>query len=486
MPITSIIPRMISVLKNPASAVPMVISELGNPLSLVPITIKDTVSCSSLTYHANNHGGKIEAIDKATDEFGTEAIWIGGIPLFKKIIDKTVYKLAKISPDVDARIIRHKEYAEWAKENAKGFIDKKAGKTVAEAIEDCILHSGKTKALYFGKVAIATALTAGTYLLLTKFRQKSTKERAEKEKLAEAEKLKKNEKLQKQEQQSSLDEHEKNVSSNPVFQAIGKKQLSFKGLGQNLVDGLLFNPVHNMKLIDVTITGERLGTKRNDTEFGEFLIKEGAFFCFMYFLGNILQDGFAKVSEFFGKPIGLDIKALMSDEVKNALSSNKIVNDIKEFKNALPEEKTKEELSKLSKEARIAHENNGFMKTLDFIIENPDNIAVKTAKKSGVIGTLKNGIDVDTSKFISGKDFKKVVQDLEKLDTHFKSSGLAVEKFLKRLKGLKVGSVGFNMLTSCLVFAVAVPKLMYGYRKKKNGTTKFHVVEDIKNGKVTA
>ena len=38
-----------------------------------------------------------------------------------------------------------------------------------------------------------------------------------------------------------------------------------------------------------------------------------------------------------------------------------------------------------------------------------------------------------------------------------------------------------NIGISCLVLGYVIPKLIYKYREMKTGTTKFHVVEDIKN-----
>lgn len=441
-----------------ASIAPKVISTLGNPSSLVPILVKDTVSCLSLTGYAYNNGGKVEALDRATDEFGTEAIWIGGIPFFKKIIDKTIYKLAKLNPDVDIRIIKNKEYAEWAKKQAKGFINKERSQTVLSALEDSLQNSTKAKGLYIGKVALATALTLGSYFTLTKFRQKATKERVEKE-IAD-DKLDLSNKVQQKTNQEFLSKNSnKNISFNSVFKPFDQNKPSFKGLGQNIVNGILFNPVHNMKLIDAGITGQRLDQSRNKTEFAEFAIKEGGLFCFIYFLGDILQKGFNNISEkVFKKPIGLDVRVLMSDELKNGLQSDKIAADLTK----LP-----------AKEAKLTD-------MLDFIVKNPDNIVVQSAKKSGIVSTLGDTKDVDVSKFISREAFDKVAENLKKVDAHFKTSGMQVEKFLGKSKGLKVASVAFNILSSCFVLGYIVPELMYGYREKKRGSKKFHVAEDIK------
>ena len=57
-------------------------STLGNPNSLVPLGVKDASSCLGMT--AGSYAtGKEEGFDRFIDEFGTEALWLGGIPAFK-------------------------------------------------------------------------------------------------------------------------------------------------------------------------------------------------------------------------------------------------------------------------------------------------------------------------------------------------------------------------------------------------------------------
>ena len=77
-----------------------VVSTLGNKESLIPIMIKDGVDSASLTCKSFKEGGAVEGMDRFIDEFGTQAIWIGGIPFYKKLIDLTAYKAAKLNPAV--------------------------------------------------------------------------------------------------------------------------------------------------------------------------------------------------------------------------------------------------------------------------------------------------------------------------------------------------------------------------------------------------
>lgn len=428
-----------------------IVSTLGNKDSLIPIMIKDGVDSTSLTVKSFKEGGPVEGMDRAIDEFGTQAIWIGGIPFYKKLIDLTAYKLAKINPQVDPRIIANGEYASWAKENAKGIMSNTKNQPVKTAIEDCLKDGGKlAKNLYKGKVVAATALTLGTFFLLTKTKQKKTKDTV----ISELNTVKKHDVFEKEQEPKIFDEFTNytNPTNTP----------SFKGIGKNLADAVMFNPVHNMKIIDAGITTERLACSRNKTEFCEHAIKEGGFLFFIYGFGNLIEKGINKASDkFFHKPIDLQIDVLMDDKFKEALSSGKIASDV----SLLPEK------------------SKSLTEKLNFLLNNPDNIIVQAAKKSGLVQTVKDSKGkqvIDTSKFIDTKAIETLADNLSNIDKNYKLSAEPINKFLNKTKGLKVASVMANIGISCFVLGYAIPKLIYKYRAMKTGTTKFHVAEDIK------
>lgn len=478
---------------------PKIISTLGSSSSLAPIVLKDGVVSGSLTSYSYKAGGKVEGIDRATDEFGTEAIWIGGIPFFKKLIDITAYKFAKLNPSVDIRVVSDKDYSAWAVKNAKGFmnqepegkiakavqgfvqkvIGKKPNQTVLDALEKSINNPTKTKSLYLAKVAAATALTLISYFALTKTRQNMTKKRVKDEIIGD-QKTQTSKELQKANHEFLTKEANKNVAFNSVFQPFVQKQPSFKGIGQSIADGILFNPVHNMKLIDAGITSERLAQSRNKTELAEYSIKEGFFLFFIYGSGYFIQKVFDKIAhKIFNRPINLDINVLTSKDLKEALLADKITEDIAKMQSKIPAALSKKKLKNLSKADQVVFKKDRLMKTLEFIVDNRDNIVVKAAKHAGVISTV--GEEIDTSKFISVKEFDKVVKNLKNIDDSFKVAAKPLEKFLKKTKGLKIASVLSNMAICCFVLGFVVPEVMYKYREAKTGTKKFHVAEDIKN-----
>lgn len=432
-----------------------IISTLGNKESLIPIMVKDGVDSASLTYKSFKEGGKVEGVDRAIDEFGTQAIWIGGIPFYKKLIDWTAYKLAKINPGVDPRIIANKEYAQWAKENAQGIMSNSKTQSVKDAISDCLKDGGnKAKNLYKGKIIAATALTLGTFFLLTKTKQKNTKNTV----LNDINNNKKSNTFdtfittQTPDIFADIENFKKNNDNKP----------SFKGIIKNISDAIMFNPVHNMKIIDAGITTERIGCSRNKVEFAEHSIKEGLFLFFLYGFGPLIEKGINKFSsKVLNKPIDLEIDVLMDSKFAEALKNGKIASDLRK----MPVGKS-------------------LTDKLNFIVQNPDNIIVQAAKKSNIVSTVKDKAGnsvVDTSKYIDMKAIDSLIENLKNIDDKFKVSNEPVKKFLNKAKALKVTSVMTNIGISCLFLGYVIPKLVYKYREMKTGTTKFHVEQDLKN-----
>ncbi len=436
-----------------------IISTLGNKESLIPIMVKDGVDSASLTYKSFKEGGAVEGTDRFIDEFGTQAIWIGGIPFFKFLIDKTAYKHAKINPGVDPRIIADKEYSNWALNNAKGIMSNSKNQTVKNAISDCLKDGGNlAKNLFKGKVIAATALTLASFFLLTKTKQRKTKNTVLKEMNNEV--------------NNSEIKHLFNIEENntpAIFAEYGsnkEQKPSFKGFAKNLSEAIMFNPVHNMKIIDAGITSERLLCSRNKNEFAEHAIKEGGFLFFIYGFGNLIEKGINKFSsKVLKKPIDLPIDVIMDSSFAQALKEGKIAEDI----------------------AKMPSKDKSLTEKLNFIINEPENILVKAAKKAKIVSTVKDTTGkniVDTSKYIDIKDLETLANNLLNIDSKYSISKEKINTFLNKTKALKVASVTANIGISCLFLGYIIPTAIYKYRQNKTGTTTFHVANDIrKNNK---
>ena len=114
-----------------------------------------------------------------SDEFGTQAIWLFGIPVYKKIMDLTMYKGLKIDPNFDVRNLSNK----------RSKLLEKSIEYADSSIKESMIKASKnpkyTKNLAMTKFVVSTALTIASYAGLTKYRHYKTRKDAEKEILAE-------------------------------------------------------------------------------------------------------------------------------------------------------------------------------------------------------------------------------------------------------------------------------------------------------------
>ena len=421
------------------------ISKLGSPNSKLPLAAKDLFNSAGYTYFSYDAGGKVEGKDRFVDELGTGLIWLFGIHTYKNIIDKTIFKAAKISPDVDVRILKNKDYLNSAIENAPTESIVKDLKRASENIT-------KTKGLTLLKFALALGMTMASYFALTKFKQNMTKKAIEKEFMAKKVKEQKNNVKQ------------NNFEISPIFKdfadTITKNNPSFgSSAAINIAEEFMLNPIKNMIILDAGISTSRIKNARTKGEAAEYAIKEGSFLFFVYGAGKVIQKGIDKLSEkLFKIPISLDAQLLSSQSAKDILTNPDLQKDINDFS------------SLLKKKDKI---NNIY----DFIFKNQDNIIVTAAKKSGIISTIKDATGkekIDTRKYIDIKDLEKLTKDLTTFIDNSKNKD--IKTYLNKVKTNKVTSTIINVGICCLALGYIVPKMMYKYRKDhQNGKNDFHV-----------
>lgn len=420
------------------------ISKLGSPNSKLPLATKDLVNNLGYTYFSYDAGGSIEGKDRFVDEVGTGLIWLFGIPTFKKIIDSTIFKAAKISPDVDVRVLKNNNYLQSAIENAPNT------KTI-EQLQKAAENLPKTKALNIVKFIASLGLTLLSFSMLTKFKQNMTKKSIEKEY------IEKQTKQEKDTKQSTIA-----LQNSQVFAEFTNKEQNKKvSFGCNpivkIAEDVMLNPIKNMMVLDMGISGSRLCSARTKGEFMEYGIKEGSFLFFIYGAGNLITKAIDSVSEkLFKAPISLDANFINSDSAKKLLEDKKLQTELSNFTKLLKEKGDSKEL-------------------YDFIFKNQDNIVVTAAKKSGIISTIKDSADkIDTRKFIDLKEIDKLTKNLSKFIEQSPIEN--VDKYLNKIKGLKVASTILNVGICCLTLGYAVPKAMYKYRaNQQNGKNDFHV-----------
>lgn len=417
-----------------------IFSTLGNNSSLIPLGIKDISNITGMTTGSYITGDKIEGKDRFIDEAGTLVIWLGGIPFFKKVIDKTVYKLAKFNPNIDTRILQNKDIFQIAKE--------KALPTVKESFERIEKNQKTFKNLAVGKFLLSTALTLGSYFALTMFRHKHTEKTIIKE-------FKKEEEIKAKEAEFKGKQAQK-----PTF-----------GMNMSVLQQFMFDPVRNTMIIDGGITTQRLAESRNPQDLLGYAIKEGGFLAFMYFLGPVVQKHLENKAAKSHKPIDLDIRVLQDEKFQQAIKDGSIKKHLKNFSTKGTDAEVYKSL---------------FNKT--------DNLIFQMAKQSDIIKTVtvdeKEAIDtqhfIDIDK-IRGNSKKKIVgitQKIENLSKSFKEyikkeKGGTAEKFFKGLLRSKRMSIIKNIGLSIGALGLVVPGIMVAARLLNKDNKEFAVKKAI-------
>lgn len=417
------------------------ISKLGSPNSKIPLAVKDIVNSAGYTYFSYDAGGKVEGKDRLVDEVGTGLIWLFGIPTYRKIIDNTIFRAAKINPEVDVRVLKNSDYLKSAIQNAPT-------QQIAKELEHAGNNITKTKGMTFLKFGLSLLMTMASYFALTKFKQNMTKKAIEKE-------------FYEKQQKNQL---EPDYKTSKVFDEFknnkGNKNPSFGSSAiVNLAEEFMLNPVKNMIILDAGISGSRIKNARTKGEKVEYGIKEGSFLFFVYGAGKLITKGIDKLSELLlNAPISLDSKFLSTKSAENLLKDPNLQNEVKEF-------------------ASLIENTTNTKELYDFIFENQNNIVIKAAKKSGIISTIKDSTGqtfIDTRKYINIKEIKKLISNLSKFID--KSKDQNILNYLKKVKALKVASTILNVGICCFALGYLVPKKIYEYRAEhQNGKNDFHV-----------
>lgn len=429
------------------------------------MAIKDTSNSLGLTAGSYITGKEAESQDRLIDEFGTQAIWLLGIPTYKKILDWTLFKPLGLDSKVDVRVLKDKDVFEKAKKFAKHhdeqFKNNNNVKKIAKSLEDITTKQKLFKGLTFGKFVASTLLTILTYSGLTDFRQKYrekkiTKEFYEKEAQKQAA-LKLNQKTPK------AFEGIKNYNSKPAFTG-------------NIQD-FMFSPVKNLMIVDGTITTKRIASSQNKQEFVGYAIKEGMFWIFMYYAGRKIKTALENHSlKKHNIPIDLDARVIESMSLKKAVLGKDIMKHINQFPAGNP---TPAEI-------------------YEFVNTNPDNLIVQMAKKCDIVKTVKGTNSIDNRKFIDPEEVTGLKDKLTMLfnkgqefvtkKVNAKGEGYTLTqkdemKFLKEyLKKVRSGNRAATLknIGACIGFlGVLMPAIIVGWRFMDKDNKNYQVREDI-------
>ncbi len=301
-----------------------VISAIGNNSSIYPLLVRDCgieiPSKVLMTYNQNLKDSKQMANnavrERLIDEYGTSAIWLGGIPAIGWLCDKGIKKLG-YNPNVNLNLFKE-GVNQGARKNIEKF-KKLAPKEVAEL--EKVLNNKKTyEKLLAGKFILSTVIPVilmGFVLPKLNF--------------ALTDKLRK-----KQEKELSLAKNETG------------KNVSFKGSAISTFANM--STVNKMAITDGGLTVGRVSTARNKFE----AIENGFKMTGMMFLNFVapiwIAKGFDKMSnKLFDTNVNLDPRILNDEEFITAIKNKTLKlpkENIIDFLDKCPNEK----FSKLAEE----------------------------------------------------------------------------------------------------------------------------------------
>ncbi len=402
-----------------------IISAIGNNNSVYPLLIRDcgieNVAKVVLTYKQNAKDSKViakhAARERIVDEYGTSAVWLGGIPLISKISDYFIKKTG-LSPDINVKLFKE------TKEQGLEYNIKKFKNLAPEAVKK-LNKIKQNKELYKKMAGIKFLATTAIPILLMgyvlpKLNFSYTK------KVREQELAKQNSKnFRKTENFESMFKTFEN------FKGKRNNKPSFKGI-EALAD---MTSLQKMMILDGGLTVGRVATGRTKAEKAEMFFKMAGMCYLNYVAPKSIEKGLNKFTKkLFNINVDLDPKILAD---KNII----------------------ENINKLE----IPKKN-----LLDYIDKNPKSMFSELAEKSGIISRLENGIR-NPEKFV---DLKKLESFRENLSQYIKSlkASNAPLKLAKKAYRAKSFNILTNIAISSFLLAGVLPKVQFMFRKLITGS----------------
>lgn len=408
------------------------ISQLANNSdSIVPMAVKDTISNGAIVLTYRKEGGKDDARERAIEEFGTGAVWLFAIPAIKKFIDKVIYPVFKLNPEVDCKNLND-EFIEKAK-NAKNISQDEKNFFENLTNQDILKHKGA----FLAKFTTATALSAFALVKIIKWKQRTTQKRIENDFIKNySSEILLNKELEKEKKYQNFTSKTKNKKQN--------KNLSFKG---KIGDLFLYNPIANTFILDGFITRTRFkeGRKGEKKEIG---LKELFQIIFIYGLAKPIQFVLEKTSSLLKLPIELDPILLFDKNLnKNLDNSKETINNLLESSKNLKD-----------------NEKFNFLKEAIYNLDiEKDKSLLELLEQNQVINLVRKNKQIEGISYfnyINGKDINKTFNAIQKLSNHINN--------LKGIKIAKVTAVILNVLIAAWAMGRLQPKVNIAMRKFLN------------------
>ncbi len=410
------------------------LSGLGdNSDSIIPLVAKDVISDCTLVHTYKKEGGIDDVREKAIEEFGTGALWLFGIPTFKFLVDKAIYPMFGLKPELDPRVL----------DNKNGRFD--FLKSVASSSEKEVFSSLSNKAkflnkfelpftnmqmykgAYVAKFLTSTLLCAFALTKLIKYKQKTTDERIKKD-------------IQSKKSSLQFEKFVKNDSIYGDFVNKNKsKNISFGSFAPSnageFVSDFMFNPLKNTSILDLFIGGTRFKEGRKG-ERKEIVLKELFQVFFIYGLAQPIQKTFEFIGKKLNLPIELDARVIFDSKLKDKLVE------------------AKSEINKLNNSKNLLN---------DIYKLNPQGALVEILANNGTLSVVKdkNRIkNITTFKPIDENDIKSALKHIENLSEAVSS--------INKIKIFKTFATLGNVAIAIWAMGVLQPKINIWMRKKLN------------------
>ncbi len=344
-----------------------IISAIGNNASVYPLLVRDCgieiPSKVGMTYVQNLKDSKQMANnalrERLIDEYGTSAIWLGGIPLMDCLCNKGIKKLG-FNPNINPSLFKESD-KQGLKLNIEKF--KNLAPNEVKEIENVLKNKGKYEKLLAGKFVLSTAIPVflmGYCLPKMNF--------------ALTEKLRK--------KQNNVNKPSEKATS---------ENIAFKG---NAVSALAnMSTVNKMAVTDGGLTVGRVATARNKYEKLEMGFKMAG----MMFLNFVAPWWIAKFfdgvsGKLFNTNVNLDPKILNDNEFLNSIKNKTLElpkENIIEFLDKNPDSK----FSKLAEKfCGVKYLKNRIRDPREFVDENKiakfKNEIEKFAKQANSTGDV--------------------------------------------------------------------------------------------------
>lgn len=407
-----------------------VISALGNNNSIYPLIVRDcgieNFAKCVLTYKQNAKESKMIAREatreRIIDEYGTSAVWLGGIPLMEFLANKFI-GFCGLCPKVDMKLFNG---------NSNQGIDvnidkfKNVAKDAVLDLQNVKNNKKKFQNLQIMKFFATVAIPIGIMgFLLPKLNFLYTSKKMKK--------------------RNSNQTFKTNFKSNSMKDFIletkkeknNSDKISFCGL-EKIAN---MSALNKMVILDSGLTVGRVKTARNKNEKAEMAFKMAGM-CFLnYVAPKKIEKLLNKLTKFiFGINTSLDVKVL---------SDKKFLDEIKAGALKLPC-------------------NSDEKSVLDFIDNNSNSVFVEQIKKLKLVSFLENNIRdprryVDIDKVNSFKDsISEFILDAKKSDS--------IEQYAKKALRAKSFNTIANVAISSFLLAIMLPKLQFLFRKLLTGS----------------